>query len=199
MLEFVALCSKTIVLLPPSDDWIRLIGFQQKHVSTTWCFIDSHGQYTVTTIYVSNWTRRYQKYNGRGKGRVATLGSGLGQVGDWSYCQSMQGFLWQKLYKKVQGVSRNSTWFNTASLVASSLIGWRWCLRVCEAKYWRRHIMWYWCNARKSQENNEYCQILPYGFSSCLRPPSGAGTWAKDFSNHGWIHVQGCQGWHREI
>ena len=48
-------------------------------------------KYTVTTIYVSNWTR-YQKYNGRGKGRVATLGSGLGQVGD-RHRQPMQGFL----------------------------------------------------------------------------------------------------------
>ena len=50
---------------------------------TTWCFIDSHGQYSVTTMHVSNWTR-YQKYNGRGKGRVATLESGwFGQVGRW--------------------------------------------------------------------------------------------------------------------
>ena len=48
-------------------------------------------KYTVTTIYVSNWTR-YQKYNGRGKGRVTTLGSGLGQVGD-RHRQPMQGFL----------------------------------------------------------------------------------------------------------
>ena len=27
--------------------------------------------------------------------------------------------LWQKLYKKVQGVSRSSTWFNTASIASS--------------------------------------------------------------------------------
>jgi len=118
-------------------------------------------KYTVTTIYVSNWTR-YQKYNGRGKGRVATLGSGLGQVGD-RHRQPMQGFLWQKLYKKVQGVlSRNSTWFNAASVASSWIECWK--CDVCGSARQSSRGCGMWCGNVVMQENhkknNEYCQIL---------------------------------------